>query len=176
MRSAGDAVTRWRGGALRRDAQRGGRRRHDQGGHREQRQPRPAFTPALKTPEGVAQYNLLVEARESAAASSRKVFGVLALACLGLSAVATFFLPGSPILTAGAIVGFLVFTLWALLWGPGMLNVSEYYTVPGSRDADGEHRCISCGHRGIYRKGEYRSNTVEAHCSKCGFHFWNESK
>lgn len=44
---------------------------------------------------------------------------------------------------------------------------NEYYSLSDSRDKNGEHRCIFCGGRGIYRKGEYASNVVYAGCSKC---------
>ncbi|OZB62249.1 MAG: hypothetical protein B7X31_10025 [Thiomonas sp. 13-66-29] len=47
------------------------------------------------------------------------------------------------------------------------LNEDDYYTVAGSRYADGGHRCIHCGGRGIWNKGEYGSNTVYARCSRC---------
>lgn len=33
---------------------------------------------------------------------------------------------------------------------------------------DGEHRCIFCGNRGIYRKGEYRTDKKYSSCSACG--------
>ena len=44
---------------------------------------------------------------------------------------------------------------------------SKYYSFPGSRFQDGKHRCIFCGAKGIYRKGEYKTNNKYAYCSKC---------
>lgn len=47
------------------------------------------------------------------------------------------------------------------------LSQAEYYSITGSRDDNGEHRCLFCGNRGIYRHGEYAGNTQYAKCSKC---------
>jgi len=47
------------------------------------------------------------------------------------------------------------------------LVMKEYYSIGGSIDQNGEHRCIFCGNRGIFRKGEYASETTYAACSKC---------
>lgn len=52
------------------------------------------------------------------------------------------------------------------------LEPGEYYQIEGSRANDGKHRCISCGNRGIYRKGEYASDVTYAMCSKCNFPFF----
>ena len=43
----------------------------------------------------------------------------------------------------------------------------EYYSIRGSRYANGDHRCVYCGWRGIWRKGEYQGNTTYCRCSKC---------
>lgn len=42
----------------------------------------------------------------------------------------------------------------------------DYYAIAHSR-VDGEHRCIFCGNRGIWRKGVYKSNEVIHNCSQC---------
>ena len=47
------------------------------------------------------------------------------------------------------------------------LSQAEYYSITGSCDHNGEHRCIFCGNKGIYRQGEYAGNTKYAQCSKC---------
>ncbi|WP_375766935.1 zinc ribbon domain-containing protein [Archangium gephyra] len=47
------------------------------------------------------------------------------------------------------------------------VSASNYYSIPHSNDAEGEHRCIFCGNRGIWRKGIYRTNDKIANCSKC---------
>ncbi len=46
------------------------------------------------------------------------------------------------------------------------LTPREYYSLPGS-SSGGEHRCIFCGSRGIYRKGEYKTDNTYARCPKC---------
>lgn len=46
------------------------------------------------------------------------------------------------------------------------LSQQEYYGLPGSRD-NGKHRCVMCGHPGIYKHGQYKSDNVFSDCSKC---------
>jgi hypothetical protein len=55
---------------------------------------------------------------------------------------------------------------------------ADYYQVQGSRFVGGKHRCISCGHGGIWRHSPYRSNHTVAQCSNgaCAFEFWTEPK
>lgn len=72
-------------------------------------------------------------------------------------------------LIAGAIG--LPFAMFAAVLGflhGRKVRESEYYALPHSRDYAAQHRCIHCGNRGIYRKGEYRSTNTYAYCSKCG--------
>lgn len=47
------------------------------------------------------------------------------------------------------------------------LSKGEYYAFRGSRLDNGKHRCVFCGGRGIYRRGEYKSDNRYAYCSKC---------
>lgn len=51
----------------------------------------------------------------------------------------------------------------------------EYYELPGAW-IDGKHRCVFCGHKGIYKKGEYKSNCVTASCTGCEAFLYCESK
>lgn len=44
---------------------------------------------------------------------------------------------------------------------------SHYYQVPTSTDKRGEHRCIYCSGRGLWRKGIYKSQVVKVNCAKC---------
>ena len=68
----------------------------------------------------------------------------------------------------------------AFVWmatGPGRatwLSRDAYYTISGSTDAKGEHRCIWCGARGIWRQGEYQGNSTYCRCSKCRQNLWVE--
>ena len=54
----------------------------------------------------------------------------------------------------------------------------DYYQIAGSRFKDGGHRCVSCGHGGIWRHSPYRSNHTVATCSNkaCGVDLWKEPK
>lgn len=47
------------------------------------------------------------------------------------------------------------------------IRASNYYSIPYSLDSEGEHRCIFCGNRGIFHRGEYRTTNTYANCSKC---------
>lgn len=58
--------------------------------------------------------------------------------------------------------------------GLGRFTATNYYAVKGARGQDGEHRCVFCGGRGIYRKGEYRTEKKYANCSKCGTFLFQE--
>jgi hypothetical protein len=56
--------------------------------------------------------------------------------------------------------------------GSTSISRSQYYSLPGSRFDNGDHRCIFCGNRaqygrGIYTHGQYRSSTKFHECSKC---------
>lgn len=72
----------------------------------------------------------------------------------------------------GAVAGFGALALLTSLMSFKDFTEEMYYRIPGSRDADGEHRCIHCGHRGIHHHGEYRSNEKFADCSKCKTNLW----
>lgn len=47
------------------------------------------------------------------------------------------------------------------------LSDNEYYTIPTSQDNDGQHHCIFCGNKGIYKNTIYKTNTTINSCSKC---------
>jgi uncharacterized membrane protein len=47
------------------------------------------------------------------------------------------------------------------------LSSAEYYSFPGARLQNMQHRCIFCGGKGIYIKGLYASNNRYAYCTKC---------
>lgn len=44
----------------------------------------------------------------------------------------------------------------------------EYQKIPHAIDGRGAHRCIFCGNRGIYKHGQYKSNSTWHDCSQCG--------
>ena len=47
------------------------------------------------------------------------------------------------------------------------IQKKHYYAIPHSRDPQGQHRCIFCGHRGIFLKSQDRANRTHNHCSRC---------
>ena len=66
-----------------------------------------------------------------------------------------------------AFILFFVSMSFAASSGRSWYTPTEYYSIAGSRFENGEHRCIHCGHKGIWRKGRYRTSNVYSFCSKC---------
>jgi predicted RNA-binding Zn-ribbon protein involved in translation (DUF1610 family) len=60
-------------------------------------------------------------------------------------------------------------TFIAGTWACAMRHPSknQYYTLPGSKTANGEHRCAFCGNKGIYKHGAYKDSRTFYDCSKC---------
>ena len=128
------------------------------------------FVPALKTAEGAAALAAMKQQASDQARKIRKVMLCLAVIaaavggvlCLGQSGWENaFFGP------AGLLL------LFGVMYRPAFtLSRNAYYSIPGTRDADDEHRCFACGNRGIYRHGQYKSTAQHADCSKCGVNLW----
>ncbi len=87
------------------------------------------------------------------------IFGLIALASFfhnqGIAVVVTF--------AVMAVVTPAWFSIDPNRW----LSSEEYYSFPGSRFENGQHRCIFCGGRNIYWQGEYKTTIKYAQCSKC---------
>lgn len=47
------------------------------------------------------------------------------------------------------------------------LSDTQYYSIPMSKNSQGQHRCIFCGNKGIYKSTIYKTNTTVNACSKC---------
>ncbi len=47
------------------------------------------------------------------------------------------------------------------------LHRDHYYTLSSSMTRNGNHQCIFCGGRGIYRSTIYRTNITIARCTSC---------
>lgn len=47
------------------------------------------------------------------------------------------------------------------------ISEGEYAALPGARDAHGNHRCVYCGNRGVWKHTPYKTNSTIAACSKC---------
>jgi hypothetical protein len=84
----------------------------------------------------------------------------------------------SPLLALGGLSLWVIRDWWFVPFVALILSINafvymrrvrpaEYYAIPHSSDAQGQHRCIFCGNRGIYKKGEYKTNNTHSHCSKC---------
>lgn len=65
----------------------------------------------------------------------------------------------------GTVVGLLL----TLFISASVKNMQEiqYYSIPTSRDEHGQHHCIHCGNKGIYKSTIYKTQTVVNKCSKC---------
>lgn len=141
-----------------------------------QRQPRPQYVPALKTEQGSQRYNEIVSSMEQRTKSIRRILWICALIGVSVGIMITTVTPqDTQGFGSAALFGGMLLAVVALFCRHGLMSKDQYYSIPGSQDDRG-HRCIACGHHGIYRKGEYKSNIVTAQCSKCEFPFWNESK
>ena len=77
-----------------------------------------------------------------------------------------------------AVVGVIAVVIGAMIAAHAEFNEDDYYSVQGSRFADGGHRCVHCGHGGIWRHSPYRTNHTLADCSNkaCGLTLWREAK
>jgi hypothetical protein len=130
---------------------------------------RPKFVPALQTPEGKAAYDAIVARKQAARARRRKIGMVIGCSVL-VAAIAAAGMNKELEYVFFGVVALLFIVLIAS--GSVAWSEADYYSVPGSRDDDGEHRCIHCGGRGIYRHGEYKSVSKYADCSKCKKNLW----
>jgi hypothetical protein len=102
------------------------------------------------------------------------VFAVVAFIGVFVGALVLCAMTGQPfppliVLGGGAIVAVPI-----LIVGMTDKSISQaqYYSLPGSRFDNGDHRCIFCGMRakngrGIYTHGQYRSSIKFHECSKC---------
>ena len=52
------------------------------------------------------------------------------------------------------------------------INQIEYRTLPGSKDASGKQRCVYCSRYGVYKHGQYRSNSTWHQCTGCKKHLF----
>lgn len=69
----------------------------------------------------------------------------------------------------GSCIGafFVAIFFFTLLFAKKSVTEQYYYTLPGSRDSEKNHKCIFCGNKGIYKSTIYQTNTVVNSCSKC---------
>ena len=54
------------------------------------------------------------------------------------------------------------------------LTNKQYHSLKGTINDSGEHQCVFCGNKGIYKSTPYKTNITECRCSKCKEHLFNE--
>ena len=117
--------------------------------------------------EHIINHRAVADAIEAQQREKLKLFGIGFVVFLVLSTI--LILINLDFLVV--ILGFAGVSMLVTFYGR---SESSYYELPYSRDDDGNHRCVFCGNRGIYRHGEYRSYTKYADCSKCKTNLWKE--
>jgi hypothetical protein len=108
--------------------------------------------------------NYRKELARRAAKRNPVVWGLFSI--FGLIALASYFL-NQDLAVVGAFIVVALVSLAFSINPNRWLSPSEYYSFPGARFESGQHRCIFCGAKGIYRRGEYKTNNKYAQCSQC---------
>lgn len=142
--------------------------------NRRDRTPREPLPPRV-SPEAQARYAELMQKKLVRAKALRRLGRIIffTVAALGATAFALF---KHDIFAVPVLIGGVLF-LFTWLGKPDVrLTEAEYYGLPATRDAHGEHRCVHCGHRGVYRHSPYRSSHTDADCSKCKGALWRGPK
>ena len=132
---------------------------------------------ALKTPMERTGRGFVINDRAFAGQTALKTLRrsklITRLCILGCGLTAGFLVMGGE--GGGFIAGIVVLGLTLFLGSHfGRIRRSEYAALPGARDTDGSHRCITCGRRGIWRRTVYKTNTTIAACSNCKTDLWYE--
>lgn len=137
-----------------------------QGNHRQ------SWVPAAKTSNGAAAITAVRKRKSSVLWSVVGVNAVVVVGLLGGSMIAS---RGSALAEWGVIAaGICVIVTLLAATNINKWSQKVYYSIPGSRDSAGEHRCLWCGSRGIHKRGVYKTDLVIADCSKCGAELWQE--
>lgn len=55
------------------------------------------------------------------------------------------------------------------------LTNAEYHSFPQTRDENGNHKCIVCGHSGIYRSRKNDTNIIVCSCTNCSHKLFYEN-
>ncbi|MFK4706058.1 putative membrane protein YvbJ [Roseateles asaccharophilus] len=124
--------------------------------------------------EGQAKYAELIAQKEESVRSMKRTWRMFLIVALVVMLAA-----GVALQTTNVALPCVIAALFILLsfGAPDVrLTEEEYYVLPGSRDLQGEHSCIHCGHRGVYRHSPYRTSHTDAECSKCKKPLWRGPK
>lgn len=137
-------------------------------------QPKHRHQRAEGSPEGQARYAAEIAKKEAATRSMKSKWRAFLIVALAVMAGLGFLLDTANV----ALPCVIAFVLILLSFGAvnERLTEEEYYALPGSRDSSGEHSCIHCGHRGVYRHSPYRTSHTDADCSKCKKPLWRGPK
>lgn len=84
-----------------------------------------------------------------------------------IALLVAFFLGGGELISV--VVAAIFIFPFALIGYCARKPVKEnfYYTIPTSRDVNGNHRCIFCGNKGIHKSTIYRTTTTSNNCTSC---------
>lgn len=64
-------------------------------------------------------------------------------------------------------IAFGYFMIAVLLLKPPVLNENQYVSLPNSKNNQGQHQCIFCSNKGIWKSTIYKTSVIEHKCSKC---------
>lgn len=132
----------------------------------------------FSNPVGVAEYAALVALKNKIASRRWAILiGVYVVVAgfIGAASAAPEFAAhknGWGTIGMSYVIGLVVLAVIGTLLTQKMVSSDEYYAMTGSRAESGDHQCIHCGHRGIYVKGEYRTNYRHHSCTKCKSHLF----
>lgn len=118
-----------------------------------------------------AYHNYRKELADQAANRKPVVWGVFSI--FGFIALASYFL-NLGLAVVGIFIVMAIVSLTFFINPNRWLSPAEYYSFTGSRFENGQHRCIFCGAKGIYRQGEYKTNNKYARCSNCESSLFSE--
>lgn len=75
----------------------------------------------------------------------------------------------------GATIFVIFIAVFLLVWAAGTtLNSCEYHALPDALDQHGEHQCLFCDGRSIYKSTVYKTSITECRCSRCKQNLFNE--
>jgi hypothetical protein len=132
---------------------------------------------AMETKEGRARFDEIVNKKNASASAQRKRRWIICIFLLSICVASALFASVFQVRVWFLVSGVLFFA--SLLKGSHALNTApdywtqaDYYSIPGSRNQQGEHNCIYCGNRGIYTHGAYASSIEYSDCSRCKTTLW----
>lgn len=111
--------------------------------------------------ESIAQWKAM-KARKNKASSTAAAIGL----SVGVAAILVAWCADSLAEGIGVAFGIIFITLFVAMWFR-QVGSKDYYSVTHAQDIHGQHRCIFCGGRGIWRRTPYKTNSTVCSCSTC---------